>query len=155
MGYSSLREFMERVFVNGEEAEDYSVLATPFGLMLYDKTKDNEDFNEIWDSPMGYFDSLVAKNPGFLIGTDLPSEEETREEDSEKIMEALETAPFYASFTELEQKLGEYMDANPEADFESPQQAYSALLEFSSSLDFPWDNYIEYLRERLTNDGGG
>lgn len=129
------RETIETVYVEGKgDFNDAESRPDCFVLVLYDKTKDDKDFNHLWDSAWS-----PERKMGLLYG--MQKDEICSSEDLSYWMKALrfdercseEYAKWWVGHDE---KL-------------TPPQAYELLLEDSKKIRFPWKGYIEHVRERI------
>lgn len=126
--YKTPREFIERVFYNGEEAS-MVFLGTPFEIELYDRTKNDDDFAVLWDSEWQDFFSLDER---IAVGVTLDIE--------------------YFNNSVAARIYSVVGDTEGEA---TPIEAYNMLKKVSENIDFPWGDVIEKLRKGLKDNLGG
>jgi len=136
------RELIESVYFGNEYRDSAAVHSDLFILSLFEKTKDDKDFQVLWDS-----------NWPHNIGADpyMASEEIVPKAYWDNILVSDRFRDVQTKYT-----IGLVIDKDVSKAIKSGDRrvVIPAISKASEKNDFPWDNYIEYLRERLTNDGG-
>ncbi len=129
MEYKTPREFIENVFYMGTESQPFP--AEPFYIMLYEKTKSDDDFNTLWDMEWEEFFQVYGEASKSF-------------RDRKEIFESNVASTIYTLF------------GNEEAVTEpTAQEAHDILMNISEQIDFPWEDVIEILRKELRNNQGG
>lgn len=121
-------QYLEETFYT--EKDSGEAVIEPFYLALYDKTRDNDEYSELWEMDMYDHDQMtrLGEITGFRGANQY----------NHHILEAM-----YAN-TE-EESFYDGMTSTSIKDF---------ILEKSSQVDFPWEEYLEELKERIQDKGG-
>lgn len=121
-------QYLEETFYT--EKDSGEAVIEPFFLVLYDKTRGNDEYSELWEMDMYDHDQMtwLGEITGFRGANQY----------NHHILEAM-----YAN-TE-EESFYDGMTSTSIKDF---------ILEKSSQVDFPWEEYLEELKERIQDKGG-